>query len=112
MCQAPRCVVRRPIKFEVRRSKVEVRSYNPARFVPLTLSEEIPMARALAGCVVAFLVLTGSASAQWITIPLRRTPRTADGKPNMTAPAPRMPDGKPDLSGIWTRVEATRKGNE
>ena len=70
------------------------------------------MARALAGCVVAFLLLTGSASAQWITIPLRRTPRTADGKPNMTAPAPRTPDGKPDLSGIWTRVEATKKDNE
>ena len=70
------------------------------------------MARAFARYVVALLVLTCSASAQWITIPLPRTPRTADGKPNMTASAPRTPDGKPDLSGIWTRVEATKKDNE
>ena len=28
-------------------------------------------------------------------------PRTADGKPNLAAPAPRMADGKPDLSGLW-----------
>ena len=66
-CQPPRCAAPRPIEF--RRSKVEVRSYNPARFVPLKLSEEIPMARALARYVVALLVLTGSASAQWITDP-------------------------------------------
>ena len=29
-----------------------------------------------------------------------RTPRTSDGKPNLTAPAPRL-NGKPDLSGLW-----------
>jgi hypothetical protein len=28
-------------------------------------------------------------------------PRTADGKPNMTAPTPRTADGKPDFSGMW-----------
>ncbi len=28
-------------------------------------------------------------------------PRTRDGKPNLTAPAPHAPDGKPDLSGVW-----------
>jgi hypothetical protein len=41
------------------------------------------------------------ASAQWFHIPTPETPRTADGKPNLAAPAPRLPDGKPDLSGIW-----------
>jgi hypothetical protein len=29
-----------------------------------------------------------------------RIPRSKDGKPNLTAPAPRR-DGKPDLSGLW-----------
>ncbi len=39
--------------------------------------------------------------AQWLDLPTPGIPRTAAGKPNLTAPAPRMPDGKPDLSGIW-----------
>lgn len=68
--------------------------------------------RTLIGCLAACVVLAGSASAQWITIKLPRTPRTADGKPNLTAPAPRTADGKPDLSGIWRRVDATKKDNE
>jgi hypothetical protein len=42
------------------------------------------------------------ASAQWLKYPSPGTPRFADGKPNLSAPAPRLPDGKPDLSGIWT----------
>ena len=42
-----------------------------------------------------------SASAQWLHHPAPGTPRTPDGKPNLTAPAPRAPNGKPDLSGIW-----------
>jgi hypothetical protein len=33
--------------------------------------------------------------------PTADVPRTADGKPNLQAPAPRLPDGKPDLSGLW-----------
>jgi hypothetical protein len=37
---------------------------------------------------------------QWLDYPDARTPRTRDGKPNLTAPAPRM-NGKPDLSGVW-----------
>jgi hypothetical protein len=38
--------------------------------------------------------------AQWLNYPEAGTPRTKDGKPNLTAPAPRM-NGKPDLSGVW-----------
>jgi hypothetical protein len=38
---------------------------------------------------------------QWVNVPLPNTPRTAGGKPNMTAPVPKSPDGKPDLSGLW-----------
>ena len=40
-------------------------------------------------------------SAQWLKYPTDGIPRTRDGKPNLSAPAPRLPDGKPDLSGIW-----------
>ena len=29
------------------------------------------------------------------------TPRTKDGKPNLSAPARRASNGKPDLAGIW-----------
>jgi len=36
--------------------------------------------------------------AQWINYPSTTIPRTADGKPDLAAPAPRDPDGKPDLS--------------
>jgi hypothetical protein len=53
------------------------------------------------------LVLTAIAAAvqtvvaQWPTYQVPGVPRTADGKPNLDAPAPRTPDGKPDLTGIW-----------
>ena len=39
--------------------------------------------------------------AQWPAYPTPGVPRTADGKPNLAAPAPKTADGKPDLSGIW-----------
>jgi hypothetical protein len=39
--------------------------------------------------------------AQWLNVPAKGLPRTADGKVDMNAPAPRMPDGKTDLRGIW-----------
>jgi hypothetical protein len=39
--------------------------------------------------------------AQWANVPPAKIPRTADGKPNLSAPSPRLPNGKPDLSGIW-----------
>jgi hypothetical protein len=42
-------------------------------------------------------------SAQWLNHPTPGIPRTADGKPNLAAPAPRTADGKPDISGMWQR---------
>jgi hypothetical protein len=45
--------------------------------------------------------LSVSLSAQWPSYPTRNVPRTADGKPNLLAPAPRTADQRPDLSGIW-----------
>jgi hypothetical protein len=40
------------------------------------------------------------ADAQWLNYPTPGTPRTKDGKPNLSAPVPRV-NGKPDLSGVW-----------
>src|SRR5438094_351049 len=51
-------------------------------------------------------VLAAILLAQWANIPLPNTPRTPDGKPNISAPAPKTPDGRPDLSGIWRVGEA------
>ena len=51
---------------------------------------------------VVFIGATaGTAAAQWLSVPVPGTPRTADGKPILTAPTPHAADGKPDLSGIW-----------
>ena len=47
------------------------------------------------------LVLGTSLSAQWPRYEVPGVPRTADGRPDLDAPAPRAPDGRPDLSGIW-----------
>jgi hypothetical protein len=52
--------------------------------------------------VVAVALLPGELSAQWLDFRTPNIPRTADGRPNLTAPPPRTPDGKPDVSGTWT----------
>src|SRR5262249_20856562 len=52
--------------------------------------------------VVILTVLVTPLEAQWLDRRTPHIPRTADGKPNLTAPAPpRTADGKPDLSGLW-----------
>jgi hypothetical protein len=52
-------------------------------------------------------LIAASAPAQWLNYPTPGTPRTPDGKPNLSAPAPKAPDGKPDLSGIWVAADNT-----
>ena len=51
--------------------------------------------------VVGSCLLPACLCAQWLHFKTPGIPRTADGKPGLTAPAPRTPDGKPDLSGLW-----------
>ena len=51
--------------------------------------------------ICAAFLCAVSGTAQWIHYSAPGIPRTADGKPNLKAPAPKMPDGKPNLQGIW-----------
>ena len=58
--------------------------------------------KGLVGSAVMFLMFAGAPlEAQWIKVPPAKIPRTADGKPNLSAPAARTSYGKPDLSGVW-----------
>lgn len=50
---------------------------------------------------IVFAAAVMSASAQWLNYPTPGTPRTKDGKPNLSAPVPRASNGKPDISGVW-----------
>ena len=51
--------------------------------------------------LLVFVLLSTAVQAQWLNFPTPGTPRTPDGKPNLTARAPRTADGKPDLAGVW-----------
>jgi len=51
---------------------------------------------------VAALAMVPESPAQWVHYPTAGIPRTADGKPNLSAPVARTADGHPDLSGIWS----------
>jgi hypothetical protein len=54
------------------------------------------------GVITAVLIIFSMpAGAQWLKYKTPGIPRTADGKPDLNAPAPRTADGKPDLSGLW-----------
>lgn len=57
--------------------------------------------------ILAFLALLSAvAPAQWLHYPTPGIPRTREGRPNLSAPAPRAANGRPDLSGLW-QVEPT-----
>lgn len=51
--------------------------------------------------LAALAMFSLPAAAQWLDTPTPNVPHTADGKPDLGAPAPRTADGKPDFSGIW-----------
>jgi len=44
--------------------------------------------------------------AQWFDWRSPLVPRTADGRPDMHAPAPETADGRPDLTGLWVPEDA------
>jgi hypothetical protein len=65
------------------------------------------MRRAFGVATVALLAIVPlSLAAQWQGYPTPRIPRTADGKVNLSAPAPKAADGQPDLNGIWLASRA------
>ena len=50
---------------------------------------------------IAFAALAAPVAGQWVNHPTKGLPRTGDGKPDLSAPAPRTREGRVDLSGIW-----------
>src|SRR5262245_13023058 len=60
------------------------------------------------GAILAGLLATMSVAldAQWAQYTPASTPKTSDGRPDLTAPVPRAADRKPDLTGVW-QVEAS-----
>src|SRR5258706_9625939 len=58
--------------------------------------------------VIALIGTSVCGSAQWLDHPSPGTPRTKDGKPALSAPAPRR-SGKPDLAGVWQVEGSPRK---
>jgi hypothetical protein len=65
-----------------------------------------PSMRIIAAQAFLISILCGPLSAQWFGYPTPGMPRTADGKPNLSAPAPKAADGHPDLSGVWSANSA------
>ena len=50
-------------------------------------------------------VISSSLFAQWPKFPEAGAPRDAQGRVQMDGPSPRTPDGKPDLTGDWVRAD-------
>ncbi len=68
----------------------------------------IRSASILSTCMTMFMTQAG---AQWLQHRDVGIPRTADGKPNLAAPAPRTADGTPDFTGLWEFPIETAIGN-
>lgn len=56
--------------------------------------------------IATIFALSSPLCAQWLDYPTAGIPRMADGKANLSAPAPKTTNGRADLSGIWEISEA------
>ena len=70
------------------------------------------MGKHIKGSGVLFAGIMLCAHAQWLNYPTPGTPRTPDGKPDLSAKTPRASNGKPDLSGVWQTELAPPGENE
>jgi hypothetical protein len=53
------------------------------------------------GLLLSLSLVSAASAGQWLSHLTPDTPRLADGRPNLKAPAPRLLDGKVSFSGIW-----------
>ena len=63
------------------------------------------MRGAISGVAIIVIGCSVSLPAQWPRYPAPGVPRDAQGLVLVDAPTPRTPDGKPDLSGNWLRAD-------